>query len=305
MQAGFKPKLVLSPKGHLMALGTGSDACTEHESGIKPLIQLLCGQGDQEASVLHALRSNQPVRSQLGSSHSALQDGLLAYPDLVEQRRIVQNLDRIRFEELKGTTPEAQLIVGLDSDDIPEHELRYPHPEFLAGRDENVAAAWCESAFAIRLRGPRYVKALRGLYHSMLAGQVAFAGKIFRQSAMHLTGVTLVSLQHLTEDLMSAIADAQRKYESELRLKARDDTPQLYQELMGALETSMAGKNSAASQSIHLGYLWPEWADSNESAVVYGFNPGYGVRADYLGPYTREQLLDWARTGMAYQLHRT
>ena len=44
------------------------------------------------------------------------------------------------------------------------------------------------------------------------------------------------------------------------------------------------------------------WADEQESKVVYGFNPGYQMKATYYGPYTKEELLTWAEANGSYEL---
>ena len=101
----------------------------------------------------------------------------------------------------------------------------------------------------------------------------------------------LADTRFLSDDDRKEIANAQTAFESKLRLKARDDSQEFSRQLAALLK----GKG-------RLGYLWAVWADPTEAAVLYALNPEGVGKAQYYGPYTKEQLLDWARSGMAYEL---
>jgi hypothetical protein len=158
--------------------------------------------------------------------------------------------------------------------------------------DNDVAGAWDERSFAIRVRGARYVTALRRFYEDLRQGQVMFAGSFFERPSRHLTGVILANTRYLTPEDRETLALAQTRHESMMRLKARDDSAQLMHEM-----------REAAGGRGHFGHIWILWKDAAESDVLYGLNPGWQVKAQY-GRYTRAELLMWAAGNYAHELGR-
>lgn len=288
MNRGYGAKLVWSDSGALIGFATGSDACAEHECGSKPLRAKLCSQFDFEHSVVAAL--GQISR---GSTQGERRVGLsgFQYPSLLESKRVTKFPKGLRFVEKDGTVPEALLSCADFDVGIDDSELAFAtFPGFRTyDHDPNVAGAWCENAFALHVRSARYVNSMRGFYEAILKGQVVFGSSFFRRH-QNLTGVILVNSTLLSENDTIAVREAQSEYESSLRLKARDDTAALRQDMRAA---------SGIQESP--GFIWVRWKDETESDVVYCLNPAYGVKAGYLGPYTRSQLLAWA--GQRYSFH--
>lgn len=283
MRAGFKPYLQFSQDGHLIAIGTGSDACAEHECGSKPMMEKLCQQVQEDNLVIRELRRRNEGRLTVREKLFGLEE--MVYPNLLEMKRITKFPKELRFVKIDGETPEA--FLSLTNHDVTkDDELRF---RTTLNGEQDVASAWDENTFAFRVRGEKNVRALEEFYADMLEKKVVFSGMFIKNHK--LGGVILGNSRHFDENIHESILAAQKEHNSNLRLKARDDTKSLYHEMYEA-----CGNNK------HFGFLWVRWANPDESELVYCLNPGYGVKADYWGPYTREQLLDWARSGCSYQL---
>lgn len=290
MRKGYDPRLIFSAKGNLVAIATGSDACAEHERGSNPLRSALCDDTGKFDSVVRDLKAGKEV----------------VYPDFVAMKAITRFPGGLQFIVLnEGSEPEA--ILGYADFDLSKNtrELEFPL-DFSSCRQSgasvadaprsSVAGAWDERSFAVRVRGAKNVKALSGFYEAIKQGRVAFASTFLSpRKGFDLSGVVLADLRYISDEDRSCIKRAQAKWCSDARLKACDDASKV----MGDMRR-IAGRGDA-----YLGHLWSMWADADESGVVYGFNPGYGIKADYLGPYTKEQLLDWAKSRFSYQLSRS
>lgn len=278
MRKGNHPAVLLDEAGHLIAFGTGSDACAEHECGMQSVLNALTDSVEQDATIVAALRRGEPV----------------VYPSLLEQRRI-RRPELLQFVETPARAQRpAEALLGYARAPLAEclGELDFPHPAASRGRDINLAGAWGERAFAFRVRGDALVAALREFYQDLRNGRGVFAG-LFLKNTM-LGGVIVANARHLGAWHRGSIARAQAKHESQLRLRARDDVKQLQAEMRAAVPV---GKRVSWP-----GFLWAVWADAQESELVYALNPSCNVSAQYYGPYTRQQLLDWAASGYAYEL---
>jgi hypothetical protein len=276
MRRGYESKLVISKSGNLVAFATGSDHCTEHECGAKPLMSALTDSGISEEWVLAELRNGKtPV-----------------YPDILESKRISSFPQQLQFIVTEGEVPEAWL--GYDrrpltdySNELQFHDLR--DQGRVQEHDPDVAGAWDDGSFAIRVRGKKYVKALKAFHQSLLAGKVAFAGTFFKRDGDRLGGVVLAELTKVSDDDRKAVKVAQEKMESGLRLKARSEADGLTRALAEAF-----GR--------YVGFVWPVWKDEVDGEIAYAMNPSYNIDADYYGPYTKEQLLEWAQAKCSYHL---
>lgn len=286
MRKGYDPRLVFSKTGNLIAISTGSDACTEHECGSQPLMSLLCDQIATDAAVVAELKAGQRF-VHLGAHPS---EGEREFPCLLEQKRITKTPKELRLILLDSAEAEAILTCSRQEVDFSHRELSFPSG-FNTHSDPNLAGAWDERGFALRVRGKKYVKALQGFYEAMLAQKVVFAGSFFNREGAHLSGVILANTQFFGQDDKAAIKAAQLEYESNLRLKALDDTAALRKEMQ-----ALSGSDS------YFGYFWPIWSGADQTQIVYGLNPDYAANAQHLGPYTREQLLAWASAKCAYRL---
>lgn len=305
MRRGNNPRVVMTKKGRIIAIATGSDACAEHETGIKVMLDALCNQARDEAAIVSALKAGQTVLSRLDKTAGSPEEGALYYPDVLESKRIVKNLDQLRFIEREEGTPEALLYFApneLKFENLSS-ELSFPGHHPLPGEDGNMAAAWEERAFALRVRGALLVRALRDFYQAIKDQKVVFAGLIDDDAFNRLNGIVLANTELFSPSMDVSVRNAQAKRESAIRLKARDDAQELGARMRMAAAQSVLTKSKGSIANLSPGHLWVRWADKEESAIQYCLNPGYGIKADYLGPYTREQLLDWAKTGYAYPLH--
>ena len=274
MRQGMYPRLVFTKSGNLVAIATGSDACAEHECGSKDLMSAMTNQFADEETLVKALKKGRAV----------------TYPSVLECKRVVRMpADQFQFVVVEGETPEAWLGLARHPLQGYENELQF-HRGFSKDVDTNVAGAWDSQSFALRVRGAKYVKALKAFHDAMQRGEVVFAGTFLKRTEERLGGVILANRKFLSDEDLAGVATAQQDYESKLRLKARDDS----RELQGQLQQLLDGKG--------IGYLWAAWSGPDESSVVYCLNPGYGIKAQYYGPYTRAQLLDWVRAKMAYEL---
>jgi hypothetical protein len=280
MRRGSHPALLWND-GRLVAFGTGSDACAEHECGSKPMLQALTDGISQDEVLVDALRRAKTV----------------VYPSLLEQRRIT-NHGLLQFIETPAAADApCEAFFGFCRHPLTEYrdELSFPHPAFSRGMNVNLAGAWDEQSFAIRVRGEQLVTALRHFYEGTRKGHGVFAGLFLKEP--RLTGVIIADERYLTDEHRTGLSRAQAEHESKLRLRARDDSDALLREMEKAFPKD-------AKQSPHPGYLWVVWADKTESEILYALNPGYGIPAGYYGPYTRQQLLDWAASGYSYHLTR-
>lgn len=275
MRQGYESKLVFSKSGNLVAIATGSDYCAEHEGGSKILQSSLTVHTDVSEQTIAALRKKQQV----------------VYPDILASKRIVKYPGELQFVKTDGDMPEA--VLGFARHELKHYASELRFREGLKSEDPNVAGAWDDRSFAIRVRGKKYVKALEAFHKAMLESKVAFAGTFFKREGQELGGVVLADLSKISDDDKKAVKAAQAKMESDLRLKAASEETALYEE---------ARKHLGNNQ--YIGFLWPVWSDAQETEIHYCLNPGYGVKADYPGPYTKQQLLDWVRAKCSYQLKR-
>lgn len=288
MRRGNSPQLIFSNSGQLVAFCTGADATAEHECGSARLQEALCGAPYDEQALLEQLRRKEPV----------------VYPSLV-QRKLITRTERssggegLQFIEVPSSADQpAQAILGYARHHLMhfKDELRFPSSTGGLSDDIDVAGAWDDESFAIRVRGDKKVKELKRFYEAMLAGDCLFAGTFFKAPAKYrnLSGVLIARQSLLNQESVEAISEAQAEFESKMRLKAIDDIAALRQEMRAAAKVGGAYQDP--------GYLWMAWANKEETHAVYCLNPGYRVKADYFGPYTRQELLDWAATNFSYEL---
>lgn len=286
MRRGYDANLLFSNQGNLVAISTGSDACAEHECGSRPLLSALCNQVDEGNAIVNKLAAGEPVE----------------FPHIADIKRISKLPAELQFIEDHSNPDAPEAFLGYARQDLREYknELNFPSDSFVK-RDINVAGAWDERSFAVRVRGAKYVKALKEFYQAMVDGKVLFAGTILEDRAkVRLSGVILANSQFISDADKAKMKTAQLEYEASLRLQAKDDSASLVAEM----------RKLSGMPNYHFGLLWVQWADRlwmkredpREPEVVYGLNPGYDVKADYLGPYTRQQLLDWAKSGFSYKL---
>lgn len=286
MKRGASAGLFFSRSMNLVALWTGSDAVAEHEGGSDELMASLCSSQTPRSVMVADLRRGHEYASRFADAPA----GAKRFPDLLEVKRIVRDRPELRFQEREGDVPEALLSYADYPVDFDDSELR-----FYPSGDQDAVGAWDSRSFGIRVRGVRQVRGLKAFHAAMKSGQIAFGGTFFKRDGHQVGGVTLVHTSYLSEDDHQRLRAAQLEYESNLRLAAVDDSRALAAEMRAA-----SGDRSLVGP----GWIWAKWEDGNCDRIVYCFNPGYGIAADYYGPYTRQQLLDWAASRYSYRLKR-
>jgi hypothetical protein len=284
MRAGNHPVLQFDPTGtEILAIATGSDACSEHECGSRTLMQALSKGTVIKEDLTRRIRKGEPV----------------TMPALLDLKRAIP-APGLQFVDVAPLIPggDAQALLGYSTRPLHDEksELAFPKTYKGDGRDPDVAGAWCESGFALRVRGQRYVEALKRFYDAMLAGHVVFAGTFMpdaggRIPARMMSGVVLAREDLFGPDIQQTIEKAQRRFESEIRLKA-----------LGAADQLMRGMNDALSaqrRRVHFGHVWPVWIDEAAGTVGYSINPSNGLHdsVKWGGRYTAAQLLCWAKAG--------
>ena len=286
MRKGNNPALVFTRNGNLVAIATGSDATAEHENGIDLLLETMTSSCGEEQETTSLLKKQFEAQGNF--------DGI-QYPDLAESRRISKLPKTYQFIKDQDADGQPQAWLGVCSGDIRQFgnsELAFPQKSIMGiERDLNLTAAWSDRDFGIRVRGAKYVKALMSLDAALKAGDVMFGGLFFKRSEHRLSGLILVNRKLLSAEDKERLQAAQRDAESRLRLAARDDSRELLAE-MRALSPVPAWP----------GFLRARWTDKTESDICYVFNPSPPMPAEHYGPYSREQLLDWAKKGYSYQL---
>lgn len=277
MQKGSDSKLVFDKHGQIFAIATGADNCAEHECGSKPLMEALCAVNpSSDEDIVTQIRSGNKVQ----------------YPALIERKHIARNLDKLIF----ATSVEGgEQVAVFGYARLGEHVIKTEHHELSSWRNEEVVGAWDEESFAIKVRGTKLVKKLHDFAVKVQGGNGVFAGTFLaNQGKERLSGVIIALQTTLRPEHKQAILHAQAKWESEMRLKARSRTGELQQ---------LARDKKAYPRAEYPGYIWPVWKDNVvDGEVRYALNPGYGVKAQYWGPYTFEQLRDWIIAEKKYEL---
>lgn len=285
MRKGYTPRVVWGSDNKIVALATGSDACTEHELGIQKLMQRLgasSADAAADARLIQALRSGQPVQ----------------YPDFMQRLCIAQpealRLDLLNDEAVLWSDPAAHTARNgvqrmLDSSEFRYVGIRRVDDEL----DSNIAAMWDEESMAIRVRTPRYVQALQELYQAALDGELMFGGSFFEVDDLPLRGIILVHRGRLQASHLQAQQRAQAKFEQKLRLQALSRLPQLEQQLRALLGASAYWR--------YFSHVWAEWADSRDESqgVAYRVNPGTDGRLAgllYGKGYSFEELVEFAQS---------
>lgn len=268
MMKGSYPRIIEAEAGQVLGISTGFNACQEHninhEDLQRALTVLRYGIDDE---IIAGLRAGEHVN----------------LPHILERMRLVKNLDQIQFREISdGDTPEA--LIGYCEGDITDHL-----GQLQIQSNQSCAGAWDNRSFAFRVRGMQQVMQLKDLYRQMTLGNTCFASCFaFYDGEAQLDGVTIMVVDRLYPKYQEAVAQTQSDYLSKLRLKAASRESELRQFFY-------RGKTIP-------GFIWPMWKDDAETEVVYGFNPGAGVKADYCGPYTFYELKVWAEAGCGYHL---
>ncbi|MCC5612147.1 hypothetical protein LC612_36825 [Nostoc sp. CHAB 5834] len=269
MEQGFNPRLLFTKTGNLMAFTTGSDACAEHEIGSNRLQRRLTAATHSLDEWADLYRHNATVQIQ----------------PLLERKRIAAEKakEHIEFITHEGTE-ETAMLFSTERGNVPTLSF----PSFKSElRDPDIAAAWDERDFAIKVRGKKYCKALRQMYEAMLNGDAYFGGTFLQaRGSLQLEGLVFVNYRYLDDESKSKVKSAQEDFIANIQLKARGNIIQLYADM----------RQECHKHDIP-GFLWETRFDSETGDVLYSINPRVGVTQNHYGPYRRQELLDWAATG--------
>lgn len=270
MRRGMRPAILANDDGAILAIGTGSDACAEHEQGAAPLISALTGEAAPYASDIGELQKSQPDYTT---------------PKLLETLRIRRELENICFEvqEVKG---EKEAVLGFSARGRVEGfgkgfiatELYFP----TFSEPKNIAGAWDESGFAIKVRGKELVNQLVEFAKAMKEGRTMFASKCFPHST--LSGVVIAREDLLGPEQFAALEQAQVRFEAEVELYRRSRAQEIIR---------LAAKVSRFG----FFYAWPVWADKPYGEIVYRVNPGRGFNMPYGTSASFEELTAWLNAG--------
>ena len=281
MRKGYEPAIFLDKKGRMFGFCTGSDACSEHEMGSRPMQEALCRRaGPSDEEVIHALRKK----------------GSVEYPQLLDRKTLSNNLDRIIFLEGrdKKTGEPVAMIHFSQYNMAPSLE----NGELSLGYKKSVSGAWDEHGFAFKVWGDKDVRRLQAFHASMRAGNAVFAGTFMEShGGERISGVAIVDRTLFRGEHLAAIKGAQEGWEADMRLKARSGLDEFYERV------SRARRNDPDAKHLEFpGHLWPVWRDHVDGEIAYALNPGYRVKAPYYGPYDLEQIERWTLAKSKFDL---
>ena len=271
MRQGWDGDMVLSTKGDLMAIATGSDSCTEHECGSEELLRALTG---------HEAQSATDVAARLKSK------ALAAIPSIVDRRRIRANLEKLVYEEGEedGAPVAAFGFAGVDRT-LHQGLLRSHELQLVRGKVDAFVGAWDSESFGFKVAGSKNVGRLREFARQVRDGNGVFAGTFMKGTkGMQVRGVCIAVEPLLRTEHRQAMAKAQAEFEATVQLEVLSRAEEL-REI--SWKTKAAGRNVVS--------IWAIWKDRIVgSEVLYCVNPGYRCKGPG-GPKTFEELRDWLR----------
>lgn len=273
MRKGYDAELVFGKKGQIIAIATGSDACSEHEWGTAKLQQALCSKDSK--------RLGEEVVKALKTGAQA------PYPDLFECKKLDKNLDQLVFVEGQEEG-EPVAVFGFS----PYHNVKVDHYELRLWCEHTVTGAWDEQSFAIKVKGAKLVKKLRTFAEKAKAGDAVFSGTFWPKK---MAGVNLALCSELRHEHLAPVKKAQSEWEANLRLAARSRVDEFY--------ASMREQKRDAWK--YFTHIWPVWRNQEvDGDVVYAVNEGFEARdlIGYYGPYTFEALMAWIQADKKYKL---
>lgn len=290
MRRGYEAQVLLDDKGEIFAISTGSDACTEHECGSKPLMAALCEgvklfsrhdsyEDPREAAILKALRAGEPAH----------------YPKLIERKRIQACLTELVVKSGADTTGTPCAVLGFSVHG--PRAVNLDDPELTPWKTD-VSGAWDSEGFALRVCGEILSAKLQRFHAALMAKKGLFAGTFLPYGPTgRLSGVIIAREDALSPQHQAAIEAAQQAWEADLRLKARSQLDAYYARFRSA---RLGGDHAHIALP---GHIWPVWRNNVvDGEVAYALNPGYGVKARYWGPYALEALERWTFAKEKFEL---
>lgn len=317
MRKGNTANVLLDSQGEILAIGTGSDSCAEHECGSMPMQRLFCRPGTPIVSpvtgkqvalseLLIELRGNQQFFD--GYFNGTLN---FEFPQLLERKRISNNLDKIVFG--MGVCREGEpigILACSTSLAYAQETLNYFGSQSVFNNktqkwdwtEAHVAGAWDEKTFALAVKGEQLIDKLARFAAKLQSGQGLFAGTFLRtEEAANLKGVVVMDFAGLKPEHRVEIDKAQDEFEATLVLNSHEAS------------TSVNQANQA-NRGLGHSFVWNVWhpdeehiresdflarckASGHTPKVVCAINPDAGLRdsLSYGGPYLVEDLIAIAK----------
>lgn len=274
MKKGYHPALLLDKKGDIFAIATGSDATTEHECGMTP--------------ILRALGGSEPRYATATAQALKRAGGPVVIPSVMEGRELLRDLDRLVFEqgEEKG---EPVAALGYTAREkglrlLQEHELSFntfSDPKDLAG-------AWDEYSFGFKVKGAALVTKLKRFHEALQNGNGLFAGLFLADvQKERLGGVIVCDKSKLRPEHKAAQAAAQAKFEANVRLHLVSRVDELH---------ALARKHLPESRRL-IGHLSVSGRDESTGALRYHLNPYQPIDQRNFGSHTFDELARWIEAG--------
>jgi hypothetical protein len=287
MRNGMKPNVTIFKDGICNSVLLGYDMVAEHEWGIDKMKEQFCSNFVSFESMVYDYRKDMSLPTA---------DQVLWILD--------KNLDRILFRE--DTEQEAFMFTTVPMYNS-ENRDKYIDEDFarlikegkskLARRVEggwtyfkencNYQSAWDGSGFRMFGLGKKEFKRLKDFYKAIQAGTCVIVPS------------NLPMFRDLTEVGGLALVDKSRM--------AFEDAKEVAQNSVALLERIMLYANSKQEELMTLvnktanssAYIWPVM---KEGKIVYNINPGYQMKAQYMGGYTEAQIRRWCAHKCDYQL---
>lgn len=293
MRTAFDPALELDARHRLVLLSTGADAVSEHARGITPLMNHLGAApalAEQARNLcVQALRAGQEP----------------CYPRLLDELRI-RNGQELHFQAFGNEEAVMWATCGshgrlFGPELLTCEKLGYTR-DLRSLRDlhkkHDVAAMWDREGMAIRVRTPRYVRALQGLHQAAQEGKVLFGGRFFTpKQDDRFYGILLVNEELLTDEDLHKVSQEQQTYEKALRLRARSRREELVEQLRKRMGEAFA------EQLLDVRAHWVDASDESRGACYQVLPKAAGVLAGWKASeaLSYEQALERAQalTGVA------
>lgn len=144
---------------------------------------------------------------------------------------------------------------------------------------------WDDHGFAVIAFTSPHREQLAAFHARVQAGQVVFAGTLFRQH--HLAGVILADINFVSQE---DVASAQAEFERNV---------QLY--VLSRVEELNALMREKLSPNLLYPFIWPVWSTRHPDQVAYAINTD-AASAAYYGPYSFEEIATWINANRGYKL---
>lgn len=270
MKAGDQAGVEMTTHGEFMLISTGCSAWAEHEVGATPLRDALTKGNDVSPAAYAARLSGRD-----------------------EECRVLYVLERKRLRV-------TQDDLVLQSEGEGDERLTAIH--FGAGSQSRIASllgqaremrrivfgAWDSAGFFFCTSGERFGDKLTRFHGAICAGNGILAGSFWQGSRSQHSGIVIARSDLMRPEHHAMARAAQRQFESDVKLELLSKAAEI--------------KAASRKRGVTLLAVWPVWSQGAGTDVLYGINPGFGVKAVYGGPYTAQALMDWIESGADYQL---